>query len=211
MKKVILLWIVITTCLIAQTKDSIKTYRLEDVTIKGILTLEPESFIKIEPKELGKADARSVIDLAKKIPSIKAQTNSRGESLFFFRGAGERQMTMFLDGLPLNIPWDNRIDLSFIPSGIIDEVTILKGVPPAIFGANAISGVINLSTIDPEISSYNGKISVQLGETGNRKFAGMFMDNNDKISYVIAGELINFDSLNYLRLLVIMPTPVKTG
>ena len=194
MKKVILLWIIITTSLIAQTKDSIKTYRLEDVTIKGILTLEPESFIKIEPKELGKADARSVIDLAKKIPSIKAQTNSRGESLFFFRGAGERQMTMFLDGLPLNIPWDNRIDLSLIPSGIIDEVTILKGVPPAIFGANAISGVINLSTIDPEISSYSGKISVQLGETGNRKFAGTFMDSNDKISYVIAGELINFDS-----------------
>ncbi len=194
MKKVILLWIIITTSLIAQTKDSIKTYRLEDVTIKGILTLEPESFIKIEPKELGKADARSVIDLAKKIPSIKAQTNSRGESLFFFRGAGERQMTIFLDGLPLNIPWDNRIDLSFIPSGIIDEVTILKGVPPAIFGANAISGVINLSTIDPEFSSYNGKISVQLGETGNRKFAGMFMDSNDKISYLVAGEFINFDS-----------------
>jgi len=194
MNKGLILYFLLSLSLFAQLKDSINTYRLEDVTIKGILTLEPESFIKIEPKELKKADARSAFDMGKKIPSIKTQTNSRGESLFFFRGSGERQLTLFLDGIPINIPWDNRIDLSLLPSGIIEEITILKGVPPAIFGANAISGVINMATIDPETSGYNGRLSVQLGETGNRKFAGSFMNSNEKMSFLISGELINYDS-----------------
>lgn len=194
MKKGLIFFFLSSLSLFAQIKDSIKTYRLEDVTIKGILTLEPESFIKIEPKELKKADARSAFDMGKKIPSIKAQTNSRGESLFFFRGSGERQMTLFLDGVPLNIPWDNRIDLSLLPSGIIEEITILKGVPPAIFGANTISGVINMATINPETSGYDGRLSVQLGESGNRKFVGTFMNSSDKLSYVVSGDLTNYDS-----------------
>lgn len=194
MKKGLIFFFLSSLSLFAQIKDSIKTYRLEDVTIKGILTLEPESFIKIEPKELKKADARSAFDMGKKIPSIKAQTNSRGESLFFFRGSGERQMTLFLDGVPLNIPWDNRIDLSLLPSGIIEEITILKGVPPAIFGANTISGVINMATINPETSGYDGRLSVQLGATGNRKFVGTFMNSSDKLSYVVSGDLTNYDS-----------------
>jgi iron complex outermembrane receptor protein len=193
MKIALLLYLTLTVSLLSQVRDSIKTYRLEDITIKGILALEPESFINIEPKDLRKADARSVIDLGKKIPSIKVQTNSRGESLFFFRGTGERQITLFLDGTPLNIPWDNRIDLSFIPPGIIDGITILKGVPPAIFGANAISGVINFKTLDPELTSYNGNVSVQLGETGSRKFAGNFMNSTGKLSYLIAGTINNSD------------------
>lgn len=179
---------------LAQIKDSIKTYRLEDVTVQGVLILEPESFIKIEPKELKKADAGSIINLGKKIPSIKVQTNSRGESLFFFRGSGERQMTLFLDGIPLNIPWDNRIDLSLIPAGIVDEITILKGIPPAIFGANAISGVINISSIDLGKSDYNGKLSLQLGETGNRNFSGSYLINHNNLSYLISASYINFDS-----------------
>lgn len=194
MKKGLILYIFLSLSLFAQVKDSIKTYRLEDVTIKGILTLEPESFIKIEPKELKKADARSAFDLGKKIPSIKTQTNSRGESLFFFRGSGERQMTLFLDGIPLNIPWDNRIDLSLLPSGIIEEITLLKGVPPAIFGANAISGVVNMSTINPATSGYDGRLSVQLGETGTRKLVGTFINSNDKLSYVVSGDFTNYDS-----------------
>lgn len=194
MRKGLIFYLILNIAISAQVKDSIKTYRLEDVTIKGILTIEPESFIKIEPKELKKADARSASDLGKKIPSIKVQTNSRGESLFFFRGSGERQMTLFLDGIPLNIPWDNRIDMSLLPSGIIDGITILKGVPPAIFGANTVSGVINMTTINQETAGYDGKVSFQLGESGNRKFAGTYKNNSDKLFYLVSGDFINYDS-----------------
>lgn len=188
------LWIVFFNGLFAQVKDSIKSYRLEDVTVQGVLILEPESFIKIEPKELKKADSGSLFNLGKKIPSIKVQTNSRGESLFFFRGSGERQITLFLDGVPLNIPWDNRIDLSLIPSGVIESITILKGVPPAIFGANAISGVINISSKDPRISDHNGELSIQIGETGNRNMVGTYLNSHENLSYLISAGYNNYDS-----------------
>ncbi len=171
----------------AQVKeDSIKTYRLKDVTIMGILELEPESFIKIAQTEIKKADAGGVIDLGSKIPSIKAQTNSRGESLFFFRGSGERQITLFMDGIPINMPWDNRIDLSLLPAEIVSEITLLKGISPAIFGANAISGVINISSINPIENIRSGKFSIQIGETGYNKFSGLYSKGGEKLSYLIS-------------------------
>ncbi|HOI28954.1 MAG TPA: TonB-dependent receptor [Melioribacteraceae bacterium] len=179
----------------AQSQDSIKSYRLEELTVQGVLVLEPESFIKIGPKEIKKSDAGTVIQLGRKIPSIKVQTNSRGESLFFFRGSGERQITLFLDGIPLNIPWDNRIDLSLIPAGVIGGITMLKGIPPSLFGANSISGVIEMSSVNPGLTDKNGTISAQLGETGDRSFAGTYMNRNEKLSYLISANYI--DNNNY--------------
>ncbi|MBI1937971.1 MAG: TonB-dependent receptor plug domain-containing protein [Ignavibacteriales bacterium] len=175
----------------AQEKDSIKTYHLKDITVKGLLELEPESFIKINTPIIGKSDASTVIDLGKNIPSVKIQTNSRGESLFFFRGSGERQLTLFFDGVPINIPWDNRIDLSLIPSQTIEEITVLKGIPPAIFGANAIAGVINISS--KNLTDETGSLSVQLGENNHKNFSGLWGDGNDKLSYLISASYKNSD------------------
>lgn len=186
-----LLFLLPITNISAQESDSIKTYYFKDVTVNGMLELEPESFIQINAPLISKSDASTIIEFGKKIPSVKVQTNSRGESLFFFRGSGERQLTLFFDGVPINIPWDNRIDLSLIPSQTIEEVTILKGVPPAIFGTNAISGVINISS--KNLSEKSGLLSVQIGENNHKSFSGLWGEGNDKLSYLISASYKNSD------------------
>ena len=125
----------------AQKKDTIKTYDLTEITVQAGITIEPKPITKFDQKFLASFDGRSVFEAGYFMPSIKPQTNSRGESLFYIRGSNERQLGLFFDGALINIPWDNRIDLSLLPTTSLSELQIIKGIPSVTYGANQIAGV----------------------------------------------------------------------
>ena len=62
------------------------------------------------------------------------------------RGSEERQTAVFLDGAPLVVPWDGRIDLGLIPAGLIGRIEIRKGAVPIEYGTNAVAGVVDLQS-----------------------------------------------------------------
>ena len=89
---------------------------------------------------------RSVADALRGLPGVGIRTNSRGETSPRIRGGDERQTLLFLDGAPLTVPWDGRIDLGLLPAGIIGNVTVRKGAGAVEYGANAVAGVVDLQT-----------------------------------------------------------------
>ncbi len=89
-------------------------------------------------------DARSVADLGPLLPATKVNVNSRGESLFSVRGAPERHVRVFLDGVPLNVPWDERADLSMVPADAIGSLRAVRGVGGVLDGPNALGGTLDL-------------------------------------------------------------------
>ncbi len=135
-------FILLSLNLFSQSKDSVKVYDLNEITVKSEFLIEPKPTTKIGSQILSNYDGSSLFEVAKYIPSVKSQTNSRGESLFYLRGANERQLGLFFDGVLLNIPWDNRIDLSLLPTNNFESVQVIKGVPSSIYGANNIAGVV---------------------------------------------------------------------
>ncbi|MBI9071888.1 MAG: TonB-dependent receptor plug domain-containing protein [Melioribacteraceae bacterium] len=175
--------------------DSIKTYNLNEITVKSGIVLEPKLITEINLKEIEYSDAASISDLARFIPSLKLQTNSRGESLFYMRGSNERQLALFFDGVPLNIPWDNRIDLSMVPTSAIGELTISKGIPSVIYGANTLAGVIS---IDP--AAFNGKdrkkALIQIGENNSQKYSAFWIGGNEKFSHLTTFSYKTVDEYN---------------
>ncbi len=170
----------------SQSEDSTKTYELDEITVKSGIILEPKTITEINYKEIEKADASSVIDLGKFIPSVKVQTNSRGESLFFLRGSGERQIALLFDGVPMNIPWDNRIDLSLIPTDAIGEITVTKGIPSTVYGANTLAGVISINSKEYNEFQKNKKFVAQHGENGFKKYSGYWIDGSENFSYLVS-------------------------
>lgn len=192
--KILFILAVLNSNLLGQASDSIKTYDLEEITIKSGLVLEPRSITLIEPKQIEKSDAGSVMEIGRFIPSLKTQNNSRGESLFYLRGSSERQLTLFFDGVPLNIPWDQRIDLSLVPTDAVGELSVTRGIPSVVYGPNTIAGVLNIYS-----KSYSGssaKLSAQLGENGNQLYSGYLSGGSDKISYLLSGSYRSRDSYN---------------
>ncbi|NOX17374.1 MAG: TonB-dependent receptor [Chlorobi bacterium] len=182
----ITVFIILSFSLFAQEADSIKSYTLGEVTIQGGIVLEPQTVIQIKGKQLENADVSSVAGLAKFIPSVKMQTSSRGESMFYFRGSNKRQLLFFLDGAQLNTPWDNTIDLSVIPVNAIGGITVTRGVPSVIYGANALAGVVNLTTVEPPYQGDERKFNVLLGENNFQKYSAYWNGNKGSLSYLAA-------------------------
>lgn len=89
---------------------------------------------------------RSAAEALEGLPGVSTRTNSRGETVARVRGSEERQTQVFLDGAPLAVPWDGRVDLGVIPAGLIGMVTATKGAIPIEYGTNAVAGAVDLET-----------------------------------------------------------------
>ena len=131
MKYTLILFFLTIYCLNAQSsKDTIRVYKLGEIVAedtKGSKKIQPTKIKEIKYHEIKEQDAVNMQDLNAIIPGGFIQTNSRGESLLYLRGAGERSIALFFHGMYFNIPWDNRVDLSLIPTDIIGNLRISSG------------------------------------------------------------------------------------
>ena len=94
--------------------DSLTTV-LPAVTVSGEKAELPSpDRTRIDAPRLAVQDPGSLADVAGLIPSARVVTNSRGETPLMIRGAPERHVQVFLDGIPLNLPWDERADLRIL-------------------------------------------------------------------------------------------------
>lgn len=116
-------------------------YRQADRRQSGTVHSIPSTAIR-------RTDPVTVADALSLAPGAHLQTNSRGETLVFLRGAGERQVALFLNGALLNVPWDNRVDLSLVPAAAVGGMTVAKGASSVQYGTNTIGGAINIKTLN---------------------------------------------------------------
>ncbi len=183
---------VIPAIIFAQEIDTLKTYTLKEITVQSSLVLKPQSLIKIDAKEIEVSDAQTIKDLAVILPGVKSQANSRGESYFHLRNSGNRQLQLMFDGVPMNLPWDGRFDLSLLPTNAISTLTITKGIPSVVYGANTLGGVINVRSLELRDASYFDFRSL-FGENNFKDFSITTASGNKNYSYVFSGKYFGND------------------
>ena len=67
-------------------------------------------------------------------------------------GYGERTLVL-VDGIPQNNPYNGWVEWSQIPKEAIERIEVMRGPASALYGSNAMGGVINIVTKKPEKSS----------------------------------------------------------
>lgn len=105
----------------------------------------PISTTELTPREIESYRAVDLPGVLKHVASANVTTNSRGETLVFLRGSAERQTAIYYAGAPINIPWDNRIDLSLLPNSAISRLSISPGTSSVLSGSDAAGGVIDIT------------------------------------------------------------------
>lgn len=188
-----LLCLCVTSAVQAQVPtDSLVHYELGDIVVRSTRDAPDISSIstmqRVRLAGIAQSDAASIDPVLRQIPSAHLQTNSRGESLIYLRGAGERQVSLFFDGALLNIPWDNRVDLSLIPSEVVGEISIAKGVPSVLYGTNVLGGAINLTSRQLRNNGSFSQASGILGSHGSQQARVTWLRRTDRFqSTVFAG------------------------
>ncbi|MBN2242683.1 MAG: TonB-dependent receptor [Acidobacteria bacterium] len=76
---------------------------------------------------------------------------NRNETLVFLRGfTSLGRIPLYLDGIPIQVPYDGTLDLNRFLTNDIGEIQVAKGFSSPLLGANNLGGSINLVTRQPE-------------------------------------------------------------
>lgn len=73
----------------------------------------------------------------------------RNESAINVRGFDIRQVPVYLDGVPLYVPYDGYVDLARYNTFNLSQISVSKGYSSMLFGPNAEGGAVNLVTRKP--------------------------------------------------------------
>jgi len=146
---------------------------------------------RVPPQAVQVQDATSVASLGALIPAAHVQTNSRGQTLLYVRGAGDRQIGQFFDGALLNVPWDNRVDVGLLPTSVVEDVTVAKGVPPVRYGANVLGAAVNVQSRTLDRPGRRTEVRVQGGTARHRHAAVTHLGRTDAWTYTAAVEVTN--------------------
>lgn len=106
----------------------------------------------------------ALTDILQGLPGIGIRTNSRGEAVLRLRGSEERQTGLFLDGAPLSVPWDGRVDLSALPAGIVEQVRVTASAAPVEYGSNSVLGVVDIRSpiaLEPGLHSLQAEFGTE--------------------------------------------------
>ena len=119
------------------------------VTATGIETdvdEAPASVTVVTRDEIDDAQADRVVDLLRRVPGL-AVVGSGDEGKLtsaFIRGTASNQTLVMLDGVRLNSAFFGGFDWSRLGTAGLDQAEIVRGPYSALWGADAVGGVINL-------------------------------------------------------------------
>ncbi len=163
-----------------------REYNLNEVVVTERARRTPQTATtvqQIEPQAIEQQDAADVSELAALAPATHVQTNSRGQTILYFRNAGDRQVGQFFDGALLNIPWDNRVDISQIPASVVGEMTVTKGVPSVQYGANVLGGAVNFQSRTLDAPGQKTELKGEFGSAGQGRGTVTHLGRTDQWDY----------------------------
>ncbi len=162
----------------ATTTDT-STAQLGKIEVTGtrikrtdVETAQPVSIIT--QSQIKASGLTSIGDVLQQVSSFGAALNTQfnnggtGATLLDLRNLSSVRLLVLLNGQRVDTGIGGTVDLNNIPSAIIDHVEILQDGASAIYGSDAISGVVNIITV----KNYN-----VIAEAN--AFLGMFDGKND--------------------------------
>ena len=102
----------------------------------------------VSAQEIDDRGAQVAVDVMRGLPGVEInQSGGRGTvTSAFIRGGDSNYNLVMIDGIELN-DFGGGFDLSPLPAEGVQQVEVIRGPESALYGSNAMSGVINLETI----------------------------------------------------------------
>jgi len=105
----------------------------------------------LTPDELATTNPVSVPEFLRIVPGVQLTQPGGGAGIvsFYLRGCQPNYTLFLVDGVKVTDPNDSRggsFDLSTLSVGEVDRVEIIRGPQSAIYGADALCGVVNIIT-----------------------------------------------------------------
>ncbi len=131
----------------------------------------------IDRQTIEQANPARIEDLLAQVTGayVDQAGKSGGFASMYMRGAENSHLLIMLDGVKLNDPTTTRgsaYDLSSIDIAMIDRIEVLRGPASALYGGEALSGVVHIITRRTPRPGVSGSVYGALGGGHHRKLGG---------------------------------------
>ena len=190
--------LVVTGSRIARDPNAAATAPVQSITAEAIRlsgSTEPTDFLRQQPALLTSLSSEASAD-----SGAQGGLFSRvGQSVLALRGMGANRTLVLVDGRRhvAGVEGSQAVDIGTIPSGLIERVETLTGGASSIYGADAVTGVVNFILKD-DFEGLDGNVQVNQNEGGDGKsgtfdllFGQNFSDGRGNVT--VAGGVMRRD------------------
>jgi len=147
----------------------------------------PASISIVNSEQIKQQPVKDLVDVLKNLPGVSNHTTQGGRNGIMIRGLDEDYVLRLVDGKRVSSStgiWRrNNFDNTSVPLALVERVEVIRGPMSALYGSDAVGGVVNVITRKPTdewISVLDVEQGImQQGDDGNRS----------RISYMSSGKL----------------------
>ncbi|MFV0418236.1 MAG: TonB-dependent receptor [Dysgonomonas sp.] len=131
------------------------------------------------------------------MPGLRVETNCQncGTQEVRINGLEGQYSQILIDGQPVFTSLSKMYGLEQLPTNMIEQVDVIRGGGSVLYGANAIGGVIDIITKEPEKNSYQAKYGLSLidGKSSDNTLSlnSSFVDRSKKSGISIFANMRN--------------------
>lgn len=154
---------------------------------QSTLSKAPASISVVSPEQIKQQPIKDLIDVLKNLPGVSNQVTQGGRNGIVIRGLDEDYVLRLIDGRRVSSStgiWRrNNFDNTPIPLALIERVEVVRGPMSALYGSDAVGGVVNVITRKPTEEWLNvidfEQSVMQQGDEGDRY----------RVSYLSSGKI----------------------
>ncbi|MBI5749750.1 MAG: TonB-dependent receptor plug domain-containing protein, partial [Nitrospinae bacterium] len=154
---IILLIIILLIPSFSQAEERTDIVRIEPIVITASKIEEPLNKTSASVEVIGREDiedkqSERIDEALRGVSGVKINSYGGIDPLawILIRGNDNDHTLVLIDGVEINTPYDNTARLGSIQTNNIERIEVLKGSHSALYGSEAIGGVINIITREKE-------------------------------------------------------------
>ncbi|MCW5652728.1 TonB-dependent receptor [Hydrogenophaga sp.] len=140
--------------------------------------------VVIDADTLEKSTGRTLSEVLTRAAGLQMTANGGlgKQSGLFVRGTETRHVLLLVDGVRYGSSTAGSASFDNIPLGIIDRIEVLKGPASALYGSDAVGGVVQVFT-KQGTKGFHPNASVTLGSYGHRAASAGLSGGTDEVTY----------------------------
>ena len=186
------------------TATNIQTLESQEVTAYRVpiqLRETTQSVNIIGAKEIAARNAASAIELFQQLPGVQIDRvgNASGLSSIYIRGSESNHVLVLIDGVRVSDPTNTRgggFDFSGLDQDSIERIEIIRGAGSALYGADALGGIINVVTKRGKGDGVHGSVSGAVGGQDYRQAQGSLSVGTQAVQFGINASLLKDGKLS---------------
>jgi vitamin B12 transporter len=158
-----------------------------------------QSFTVLTLEQIRQDQETSVADIVARTPGVTLTRNGGpGQpTSLFIRGADSDQTLVLIDGVKVNNPSDpgSGFDFANLDVGEVARIEVLRGPQSALYGSEAIGGVVNIVTAQPT-APFQGDLQAEGGSYGTAYLHAGLGGVSDRVDWRLGAWYHSTDSVS---------------